>query len=175
MKMTTIILLVLFLIIGCENPQDLSSEQTLYEGQVIQDGPAPFLLNGNNLAKASEGLFIFAAEVPDGIVYGLENDPTVYTAQGGEMLPANSWVGNVKASPVEANLKAKASIKFDYLSTVTLIDADNIFYIDENGTKIVFSGNGVITATEIYTGSDGFTTLISTTKFSIGGDGGEWG
>ncbi|MBC8376868.1 MAG: hypothetical protein H8E26_12545 [FCB group bacterium] len=175
MRITTIVLLVVFLIIGCENPQDLSSDQTLYQGQVIQHDAAPFLLNGTSLAKLGDGLFIFAEEVPEGIVYGLENDPTVYAAQGGEILPENSWVGNLKAAPVEATLKSKASITFDSPSLVTLIDASDIVYIDENGTKIAFSGNGVVTANEILTGSNGFTTLVSTTKFSIGGDGGEWG
>jgi len=51
----------------------------------------------------------------------------------------------------------------------------DMIYIAANGTKVLFSGSGVITTTEISTGSNGFVTLISTAEFSIGGEGGEIG
>ncbi len=175
MRTTTLVLLVLFLVIGCENPQDLSSEQTLYKGQVVQTGPAPFLENGNSLAKPNESVLVLAEEVPTGIVYGLDGDPGVYTAEGGEILPEKSWVGNDDGNPLEVTLTSKLAIKFDSLTKVTIVEALNIIYIDENGLEVVFSGNGVINTTDISTGTDGVAVLISTVEFAIGGEGGEWG
>ncbi|NQV43163.1 MAG: hypothetical protein HQ506_12505 [Candidatus Marinimicrobia bacterium] len=173
MRITTVVLLVLFLIIGCESPQDLSSEQSLYKGQFIRNEPAPFLLNGNNLSKDTEGILILDEEVPDGIVYGLKNDTEVYAAEGGEVLPKKSWIDNVGSDPVEVSLTSGLTITFETLTSVTIIDAQNMIYIDENGTTVVFSGSGVITTTEISTGSNGFATLICTGAFSIGEEGGE--
>ncbi|NQT62256.1 MAG: hypothetical protein HQ556_04790 [Candidatus Marinimicrobia bacterium] len=175
MRITTLVLLVLFLIIGCENPQDLSNERTLYKGQVVQNEPAPFLINGDNLAKGGTVHLTLAEEVPTGIVYGLDDDPTVYTAEGGEILPVKSWVGNVNENPLEVSLTSKLAIKFDTLTRVTIVEALNMIYVDENGTAVLFSGNGVINTTEISTGTDGIAVLICTAEFSIGGEGGEWG
>jgi hypothetical protein len=175
MRTTTLVLLALLLIVGCENPQDLSNEQTLYKGQVVQNEPAPFLQNGNNLAKDGDGLLTLAQEIPDGIVYGLEDDPKVYAAEGGEILPAYSWVGNLNAKPLEVSCASKLAIRFESLAKVTIVEASNLIYIDENGIEVLFSGSGVIAAKEILTGADGNTTLICTVAFSIGGDGGDWG
>jgi len=175
MRITTIVLVALFLIIGCENPQDLSNEQTYYKGQIVQNERAPFLLNGHSLSKDSEGILILAEQVPEGIVYGLENDPEVYAAEGGEILPTKSWVGNLEEKPLEVSLTSKLSIWFESPTKVTIVDATDMIYIDQNGNVVVFSGSGLITATEISTGSDGFVTLISSAHFSIGGDGGEIG
>lgn len=175
MRITTIVLLVLFLMISCENPQDLTSKETYYQGQLVQNEPAPFLLNGNNLSKDSEGILILAQEIPDGIVYGLGNDPLVYAAEGGEILPPSSWVGNLDAKPLEVSLTPKLAIWFGTPTKVTIVEALDIIYIDQNGIEVLFSGTGLITAKEISTGSDGFATLICTTEFSIGGDGGEPG
>jgi len=66
MRFTTIILVAIFLVIGCENPQDLSNEQTLYKGRVIQNERAPFLLDANSLSKISDGLLVLDEEVPEG-------------------------------------------------------------------------------------------------------------
>ena len=175
MRITTIVVLALFLIIGCESPQDLSSDQALYKGQTVQHERAPFLLNGNSLSKDSDGILILDNEVPDGTVYGSEDDNTVYAADGGEILPAKTWVGNVSADPVEVSLTSNLIIKFSELTTVTILDAVDMIYIDVNGTQVLFSGSGVITTTEISTGSDGYVTLIASTEFSIGGEGGEIG
>ena len=175
MRITTFVLLALFLIISCENPQDLSSEQSLYKGQVVQIGPAPFLHNGNSLAKDGDGLCALAKEIPKGIVYGLENDPTAYAAEGGEILPIKSWVGNKDAKPLEVSLSSKLAIRYESLTKVTIVEALKMIYIDENGTEVLFSGSGIITTIGISTGSDGYVTLISSAEFSIGGDGGDWG
>lgn len=175
MRITTVVLLGLFLIIGCENPQDLSSEQALYKGQIIRNEQAPFLLNGNSLSKDTDGILILDESVADGTVYGLKNDTEVYAAEGGEVLPKKSWVDNVDSDPVEVSLTSNLTITFDALATVTIIDALNMIYIDQNGTTVLFSGSGVITTTEISTGSNGFATLICTIAFSIGEEGGEKG
>ncbi len=175
MRFTSIVILALFVIIGCESPQDLSTEQSLYRGQVIQNERASFLLNGNSLSKDSDGLLILDEEVPDGTVYGLKNDPNVYAAEGGEILPKNSWVDNVSSEPVEVSLTSKSTITFVTLTEITILESTDMKYIDENGAVVLFSGSGVIITTEILTGSDGFVTLISSTEFSIGGDGGDIG
>ena len=175
MRITTFVLLALFLIIGCENPQDLSNEQTLYKGQVVQNIPAPFSLNGINLAKDSEGILILGKEVPVGTVYGSNDDPEVYVAEGGEILPKNTWVDGSSSDPVGVSLTSKITITFDGLRTVTVVDARDIIYVDANGAIVVFSGHGVITTSRISTGSGGFATLICPVHFSIGEEGGEWG
>ena len=171
----TIVLLALFLIISCENPQDLSNEQTLYKGQVVQSGPAPFLQNGNSLAKGDDASLSLADEIPSGIVYGLDNDPTVYTAEGGEILPIKSWIGNENENPLEVSLTSKLAIQFDSPTKVTVVEALNIIYVDVNGVEVLFSGSGLINTTEISTGIDGVAVLICTAEFSIGGEGGEIG
>jgi hypothetical protein len=175
MRITLIVLVAFFLFVGCESPQDLSREQALYQGRVIQNDSAPFLLNGNNLSKDTEGLLILDEEVSDGTVYGLKNDTTVYAAEGGEVLPKKTWLDNVDSNPVEVSLTSNLTIIFDTLTEVTILNAVNMIYVDQNGTEVVFSGTGLITTTEISTGSDGLVTLVCTTKFSIGGDGGEIG
>ena len=173
MRITAIVVLALFLFIGCESPQDLSNEQVFYKGQVVQNERASFVLDGNNLSKDLDGILILDEEVSDGTVYGLEDDETVYTAEGGEILPLKSWVGNISADPVKVSLTSNLVIKFEELTSVTILDAVDMIYIAANGSEVLFSGSGVITTTEISTGTDGFVTLISTTEFSIGGHGGE--
>jgi len=175
MRFTLILILALFLLMGCESPQDLSNEQALYKGQVVTNHRAPFLLNGNSLSKTSDGIIILDEAVPDGTVYGLKNDDTVYLAEGGEVLPKKSWVDNVSSDPVEVSLTSNLVLTFVELTTVTIVEATDIIYVDENGDQVLFSGSGVITTTSISTGVDGFVTLISATEFSIGGEGGEWG
>jgi len=108
-------------------------------------------------------------------VYGLENDEEVYAAAGGEVLPEKTWVGNSASDPVKVSLTSNLTIKFETLSSVTIIDAIDMIYVDAHGDEIVFSGSGVISTTEISTGSGGFITLIATAEFSIGGEGGEQG
>lgn len=175
MRFTLIILLAVSLFVGCENPEDLSSEQSLYKGRVIQEGPAPFLVDGNSLSKDSEGILVLGEDVPDGTVYGLENEEEVYSAEGGETLPEQSWVDNIDADPVEVSLKANLTVTFKEVTDVTIIDAFDMKYIDAGGNSVEFSGSGVITTSSIITGSEGRVTLICTVEFSIGEDGGEIG
>ncbi len=173
MKFTTIILLVMFLFVACESPMDSTPEQITYRGQIVQDGSAPFLLDRNSLAKDSDGTLVIDDAVADGTVYGQSADSEVYAASGGEVLPKDTWVDNISADPIEVSLKANLIITFEHLTEVTVIDAMNMFYVDASGAEVLFSGTGVITAIQIITGPDGSVTLISSTKFSIGGDGGE--
>ena len=175
MRATLVVLLVASLFFACESPQDLSSEQNLYKGRVIQEGPAPFLLNGNSLSKDADGIIILDEEVPDGTVYGLKNDDAVYSADGGEVLPKKSWVANESSEPVEVSLTSNLTMTFVSLCEVTIVEAVDMVYTDANGDLVVFSGSGVITTTSISTGSDGLVTLISSVEFAIGGEGGEIG
>lgn len=175
MRFTTVVLLAVLVIIGCENPQDLSSEHTLYKGRLILEERASFVQVSNSLSKDSDGLLILGDELPEGTVYGLVSEEEVYAAAGGEVLPEKSWVGNANSEPVEVSLTSNLTLKFEILSTVTIIEAVDMIYIDADGDKIVFSGSGVITTTEISTGRNGRVTLLSSSEFSIGGGGGEWG
>ncbi len=175
MRVFVSVLLVLFLLVACESPQDTNDTQTLYKGRVVQDNRAPFLVNPNSLAKQTDGLLIIDEEVSAGTVYGLEADTAVYAADGGETLPPETWIDNLSEEPIEVDVQAKLVITFETLTTVTLIDAEDVIYIDANGDEVEFSGTGVISTTEIETLKHGSVTLISTTKFAIGGEGGENG
>ncbi len=175
MRITTIVLLALILLIGCENPARTDLEQHLYQGQVVQSEKAPFLLNSNSLAKVSEGTATIDEAVAEGTVYGLQDEPTVYAAEGGEALPKDTWIDNQNSEPVEVSLTAGLVITFEQVTTVTIIDAVNVTYIDENGQEVLLTGSGVITTSEISTGSEGSVILISNTKFVIGGEGGDLG
>lgn len=175
MRFTLIILLAVSLFVGCESPQDTSSDQTLYKGRIVQEGPAPFLLNGNSLSKSSEGTLTLDEEVPDGTVYGLKGDEEVYSAEGGEVLPEKSWVDNVSSDPVEVKLTSNLRMSFEVLTEVTIVDAIDMIYIDGSGNSVVFSGTGVVTTSAIVTGPEGQVTLICAVEFSIGEEGGELG
>lgn len=173
MRFALVVLLAVSLFIGCESPQDLSNEQTLYKGRVVLQERAPFVIDGNSLSKDSDGLLILDETVPDGTVYGLKNDDEVYAAEGGEVLPKKSWVDNVSNEPVEVSVTADMTISFEAPTQVTIVGAVDVTYIDVNGIEVVFTGSGVVEATQISTGSDGLLTIIVTAEFSIGGDDGE--
>ena len=175
MRTTAVVLLSLLLMIGCESPQDLSQDQTLYQGRVVQNDRAPFLIAENSLAKATDGLVIIDASVVEGTVYGLEADTTVYAATGGEILPTETWIDNVSDDIVQVDLTSKSLIVFEDFTTVTVIDAIDMIYVNAEGEEVLFSGTGVITAIEISTKPGGSVTVLASTKFSIGGDGGDWG
>lgn len=187
MRITTIALLALALFIGCENPGETANEQRLYQGQTILTEKAPFLINTNSLSKTPGAILVIDDAVAEGTVYGLETETNVYAAEGGEVLPVGTWVDNLDAEPIEVNLGSGLIISFAEPTTVTIIDAEELIYIDSNGEEVLFSGSGVITTSEIHTGdedSDALgktstqsgvptTTLISSVKFAIGGEGGD--
>ncbi|NQV50042.1 MAG: hypothetical protein HQ507_06075 [Candidatus Marinimicrobia bacterium] len=175
MRFTTIILLAVLLFIGCESPLETNPDQIFYQGQIVQNERAPFLLEGNSLAKDSDGILVIDETVSAGTVYGQSADPEVYAATGGEVLPEDTWVDNISAEPIAADVTAKLTVTFEQLAEVTVIDAVDMSYIDAAGKSITFSGTGVITAFQIKTGPNGSVKFICNTKFSIGGDGGDWG
>ncbi len=175
MRVSIILLLVAMIFMGCENPGEMDQATKIYQGQVVQTESAPFLLNTNNLAKIADGTIIIEETTADGTVFGLQDETTVYAAEGGEALPADTWVDNVTGDPVEVSLGAGLVITFEQLATVTITDAINVSYIDVDGQIVLLSGSGVITTTEVTTGTDGSVTLLSDIKFGIGGDGGDVG
>ena len=174
-RVTAIVLLALILLIGCENPQNSDNDALLYKGKAVQDGRAPFLVDQNSLAKDAAGTLVIEESSAAGTVYGLASDTYVYEAAGGEVLPKDTWVDNISAEPIEVGVTSELVLTFEELTTVTLIDAINVFYVDVNGDTLLFSGSGVVSTTEISTGLEGSVTLISSTKFSIGGDSGDFG
>ena len=186
MRVVLIILVSLFLIISCESPVESQNDQGLYEGSETELGKAPFLLNGS-LAKKSEKIVVISENITDGTVYGLQNDDLVYSAEGGEILPLGTWVGNENEDPVEAYIGSSLIITFDEPTEVTLLDAKQVMYVDEDGLDQRFTGSGVITTTVIYTNkpwssglgkgtaNNSSTTIITNAVFGIGGEGGEEG
>ncbi|MEA3286347.1 MAG: hypothetical protein U9Q77_03080 [Candidatus Marinimicrobia bacterium] len=175
MRITTIVVLALIFLVGCENPAQTERNHVLYQGQIVQTETAPFLLNNQGLAKVSDGTAIIEETTADGTVYGLQDESEVYAAEGGEVLPKDTWIDNQDGEAIEVSLTAGLVITFEQLATVTIVEAVNISYISESGQKVLFSGSGVITTTQISTGEEGSVTLISNTKFGIGSDGGDNG
>ena len=185
MKKFLIILLSLFLIIACEAPVENQSEQSLYKGRTVELGKAPFLLN-TSLAKKSDGIAVISENTTEGTVFGLQSDDLVYAAEGGEVLPTGTWVGNQEDEAVEVFLGSSLVVSFEEASTVTLLDAKQVQYLDADGEEHIFSGSGVIEAVEIYTtkpwsnglgktSKNSSTTIITNVQFAIGGEGGEGG
>jgi len=174
MRITSIVLLALILFTGCENPgADVQNDPVLYRGRIVQDYQAPFLVPTNSLAKDAEATLVIDATSADGTVYGSTTDTTVYAATGGEALPKGTWVDNQSSDAVEVSLTSNLTLTFESLATVTVNDAIDMSYLDENGNWIPFAGSGVITCRAIATGSTGQVTLISTVRFAIGGDQGD--
>lgn len=173
MRVSVILLLVVMVFVGCENPGEMDQTVKTYQGQVIQTESAPFLLNSNGLAKVADGTAIIEESTADGTVFGLETETTVYAADGGEALPKDTWIDNLTSDPIEVSISSGLVITFDGFATITLMDAIDITYVDADGQTVVFSGSGVISTTEISTGEEGSATLISTVKFGIGGEGGD--
>ncbi|MCF7807510.1 MAG: hypothetical protein K9M49_08905 [Candidatus Marinimicrobia bacterium] len=185
MRILAIILLSLVLFIGCESPVETENDQNLYKGETVELGKAPFLLN-TSLAKKSDGVVVISENTSDGTVFGLQADAAVYDAEGGEVLPTETWIGNQFDEPVEVILGSSLVLTFDEPTLVTLLDANQVSYINENGELQKFNGSGVITATQIFTAkvwseglgkssSNSSTTIITNATFGIGGDGGENG
>ena len=173
MRVSGILLVVVMLFIGCENPGDLSQDFNTYQGRTVQTEPAPFLDTNGGMAKVTAGTLTISEDVTEGTVYGLDGDTTVYSAIGGEILSIGAWVDNQSEKPFEVSATSDLVITYEKVTTVTIIESLSIAYIDENGVTVPFTGSGVITTTEISTGSNGSVTLISSTKFGIGGDGGD--
>ena len=186
MRIVSIVLLTLFLIISCESPAESQNETSLYRGTTVELGKAPFLLN-SSLAKKTEKMVVISENSSEGTVFGLQSDDLVYAAEGGEVLPQGTWVGNQHDDPVEVYIGSSLTITFDEVTTVTLIDAKQVMYLDENGETQIFNGSGVISTQTIFTtkpwsnglgkgtSNNASTTLISPVAFGIGGEGGENG
>lgn len=185
MKILTIVLLSVLLIVSCENPVETSSEVNLYRGQIVQDADAPFLLNKNSLAKVKDGYVVIDEAVASGTVFGSQGNDAVYAARGGEVLPQNTWIANQFATPFQVIIGPNVQITFKELTAVTLLGARNVIYVDENGEKVLFSGDGTIITTTIFTQKSSANTLgktsaqdavlITDAEYGIGGDGVEPG
>ena len=171
MKKLFVVLVALTLFMACEAPEQDQNQVLTYRGTPIELGTAPFV-HENSLAK-DEGKdpVVIAPSSAETTVYGLISEPEVYLAEGGEALPIGTWVGSLDGEPVEVSVKSEVTITFETLSTVTIIQADNMNYINANGDSIVFSGSGVITASALSTGADGSVMFITNVQFEIGQEG----
>ncbi len=173
MKNVIVVLVALTLFMACEAPMDEQKQDVItYRGQVVQSSPAPFLIPGG-LAKDDKGAVVISETSSELTVYGSQAEATVYLADGGEQLAEGTWVGSLADEPIEVSVGANLSIVFETLTEVTLLDADNISYIDETGQTVEISGTAVILTSEIITGTDGSVTLVTSAEFAIGGDGGD--
>ncbi len=172
MKNFVVVLVALALLISCEAPQPEKIEAATYRGQTVVTGSAPFLVQ-NGLAKDSKDEVVISSSTAESTVYGLQDDEIVYLAVGGEKLPAGTWIGSIEEEPIEVSVPGGIRLTFVEPTTVTIIEADDMNYIDANGTVVVFSGSGVITTSEIWTGELGSVTLVTTVEFAIGTDGGD--
>ena len=171
MKTLVIVLVALTLFMACEAPVPEQNEENMsYRGRSVETVPAPFLVQ-NGLAKDGKDGVVISESSADATVYGALADETVYLAVGGEELLQGTWIGSLSNEPIEVTVGKSLNIVFETLTEVTIIDADNISYIDVDGQSVLFSGSGVLTTTEISTGIDGSVTLISTVQFSIGDEG----
>ncbi|MCF7822738.1 MAG: hypothetical protein K9N35_01055 [Candidatus Marinimicrobia bacterium] len=186
MRIIVIVLLSVFLMTGCENPMEPASESSSYMGKMVQDTEAPFLLNNGNLAKISDGFVVISEHSAEGTVFGSQDNDVVYAAKGGEILPTNTWIGTQNASAYQFEVAPKVVVRFKVLTTVNLIGADNVTYLDENGQEVLFSGDGTIVTSAISTKKSSASKLgktstqigvviVADVECKIGGDGGEIG
>ena len=171
MRITSILLTTAMLFISCENPGDIQDASTvLYRGYTVQQERAPFVRTMNSLAKDAEETVTIDESSSDGTVYGSTEDTTVYAAEGGEALPKDTWVDNSDDEPVTVSLTSNLTLTYETLATVTVSDAVDMKYLDEDGNWVAFAGSGVIVCQSLATGSDGKATVVSTVRFAIGGD-----
>ena len=171
MKNVFVVLVALTLFMACEAPVSDHSDEVIYRGMTVEKGSAPFLRQ-NALAK-DDGTepVVIAASSSETTVYGLVSEPDIYLAEGGEALPIGTWVGSLDGQPIEVSVEKGVILTFETMTTVTILAADNIIYIDGRGDAVAFSGTGVIETSEIFTQDNGYVTLVTTVQFAIGGEG----
>jgi hypothetical protein len=179
--------LAFILISGCEqNPLASSDEKPLtYQNMVVQDTPAPFLLN-NTLsgvrAKGSAASVVIKDNPAPGTVYGHQDYPgAVYQAHGNEELPIGSWVDNAYGNDYRIQLNAGISASFGDGRTVVVYKAKDLKYEDASGKWHELKKPGTIFAKTIVakgghkglgrsmTGEDGSGEIGSDGPVSFGG------
>jgi len=172
MKRLSLILsiLAITLFIGCNNQLVAPSGDSTYNGVQIQDIEAPYLLN--NTADESLGRLQIADLVPDGTVYGNVNDPdNVYFAQGGEILPAGSWVDNLDHSDFSTIVNSDAVLIFSATASVSLTDPVDMVYLDVSYQWHLAENSMMVDANGIMTGAAGSCSISTDAQFGIGGEG----
>ncbi|MFQ6612598.1 MAG: hypothetical protein ACE5D2_05790, partial [Fidelibacterota bacterium] len=130
--------LAFILISGCEqNPLSSSDEPLTYQNIVVQDTPAPFLLNNTLtgiLAKGSAISVTIKDNPSPGTVYGHQDYPgAVFQAHGNEELPEGAWVDNAYGNDYRIQLNPGSSASFGDGRTVVVYKAKNLKYEDASG------------------------------------------
>jgi len=147
--------LAVFILSSCDkNSLGTDVQQTYYEGILVQEGPAPFLINasaGTVLHKGQEKKATISDNPAKGTVYGNYGSPgNVYGAVGGEELPAGSWVDNNRGKTFRLILNRGGTAEFAKILKVNIISANNLYYDDGSGNWAKISALGYISAKSIW-------------------------
>lgn len=150
-------ILAVFILSSCEkNSLGTDVLQTYYEGILVQEGPAPFLINtsaGTVLHKGQKEMATIPEPPLNGTVYGNEEFPEkAYKAFGGEKLPAGSWVANnIKGRTFRLILNKDGIANFKKVVSVKIISAsDELYYDDGSGVWVKVSSPGYISALSLW-------------------------
>ncbi len=156
--------------VGCNNQLVAPTGDSTYNGVQIQDYEAPYLLN--NTGDEALGRLQIAELIPEGTVYGNINDPdNVYTALGGEILPAGSWVDNFNSNTFSTAVGSDAVLIFAATTTVTLTDPVDVVFLDEGYQWHLAENTMTVETNGIMTGASGACGITTDAQFGIGGEG----
>ena len=177
MKIRTALILicVVALFTACEQTADPNTDVLIYRGVIVSEGTPDWAMDHNTLARVDEGGVQVSGDIPENTVYGAEGESEVYAADGGEVLTEGKWLDNPDGYAYTAEILKKTVVTFEQAATVLIENPLQTNFLDENDNWIIVTGTGTFQTSKIVTGPLGSCTISSNVRFSIGGDGGEWG
>lgn len=175
-KYTNLFLLAFLFFFACQEKINQPTDRLDYNGKMVTETVAPFLFSGGNaLFRTIASTGQIEQSPPYGTVYGHESDPdNVYLSQGGEQLPSGSWTDQVYDDTYTTTLFSNATITFENLILITITNAVNTHYLDENGNWIDVNSGITIQANAVTTDSGGACDISTSDKgvLMAGGGGG---
>jgi len=173
-KVFLLILSLIVLFVACESKVTSPNTPLVYKGITVSE-TTPDFIGGNRLAKTTESTAQIESDPPYGTVYGVDTDPdNVYLSNGSEVLPTGSWTDQVYQETYKTTLFSKSTAQFDGLTTVTITDAVDCYYLDATGTWVEVTSDITVETTAIKTGVNGTCSIEIQTKSEFPGDGPEW-
>ena len=175
-KYTNLFVLAFLFFFACQEKINQPTELLSYNGKIVTETVAPFLGGGDgSLYRTVAPTGQIEHAPPYGTVYGHESDPNnVYLSRGEERLPSGSWTDQVNNETYTTTLFNDGTITFENLTVVTISNAVNTHYLNENGDWINIESDITLQAKAVTTGSNGVCDISTGDRgvLMAGGGGG---
>ncbi len=175
-KYTNLFLLAFLFFFSCQEKINQPTELLTYHGKMVNETAASFLIVGDNaLFRTVAPCGQIEPLPPYGTVYGHESDPdNVYLSQGGEQLPSGSWTDQVNDETYTTTLFSNGVLTLENLTLITISNAVNTHYLDENGDWIDVDSDITVQANAVATGAGGVCDISTIDRgvLMAGGGGG---